>query len=84
MDDTSTYPADIEIEAIDRQGLLIDIYSVLANEKINILATNTLSDKKSHSARIDLTLEVADIDQLSRVLSRINQLPNIVEVRRKL
>jgi GTP pyrophosphokinase len=84
MDESSTYPADIEIEAIDRQGLLIDIYSVLANEKINILATNTLSDKKSHSARIDLTLEVADIDQLSRVLSRINQLPNIVEVRRKL
>ncbi len=81
--ETSTYPVDVEIEAIDRQGLLIDIYSILGNEKINILATNTLSDKKSHSARIDLTLEIADIDQLSRVLSRINQLPNIVEVRRK-
>jgi GTP pyrophosphokinase len=75
---------DVEIEAIDRQGLLIDVYSVLANEKINILATNTLSDTKAHTARIDLTLEIADIDQLSRVLSRINQLSNIVEVRRKL
>ena len=83
MGDASTYPVDVEIEAIDRQGLLIDIYSVLANEKINILQSNTLSDKKSHTARIDLTLEIADIDQLSRVLSRINQLPNIVEVRRK-
>ncbi len=82
--ETSTYPVDVEIEAIDRQGLLIDIYSILANEKINIHATNTLSDKQSHRARIDLTLEVADTDQLSRVLSRINQLPNIVEVRRKL
>jgi len=84
MGEVSTYPVDVEIEAIDRQGLLIDIYSVLANEKINILATNTLSDKMTHTARIDLTLEIADIDQLSRVLSRINQLPNIVEVRRKL
>lgn len=84
LGETTTYPVDVEIEAIDRQGLLIDVYSVLANEKINILATNTLSDKKSHTARIDLTLEIADIDQLSRVLSRINQLPNIVEVRRKL
>ncbi len=81
--ETSTYPVDVEIEAIDRHGLLIDIYSILANEKINILATNTLSDKQSHRARIDLTLEIADIDQLSRVLSRINQLSNIVEVRRK-
>jgi len=84
MQEASTYPVDVEIEAIDRQGLLIDVYSVLANEKINILATNTLSDKKTHTARIDLTLEITDIDQLSRVLSRINQLPNIVEVRRRI
>jgi len=84
LGEDKTYPVDVEIEAIDRQGLLIDVYSVLANEKINILATNTLSDKKTHTARIDLTLEIADIDQLSRVLSRINQLSNIVEVRRKL
>ncbi|MCW9089372.1 MAG: GTP diphosphokinase [Gammaproteobacteria bacterium] len=83
MGEETTYPVDVEVEAIDRQGLLIDVYSVLANEKINILATNTLTDKKSHTARIDLTLEIANIDQLSRVLGRINQLPNIVEVRRK-
>jgi GTP pyrophosphokinase len=79
----ATYPVDIEIEAVDRQGLLIDIYTVLANEKINVLSSNTLSDKKSHTARIDVTLEIADIDQLSRVLGRINQLPNVMEVRRK-
>ncbi len=80
----ATYPVDIEIEAIDRQGLLIDIYTVLANEKINVLGSQTLSDQKIHSARIDVTLEIADIDQLSRVLSRINQLPNVMEVRRKI
>ncbi|MGM0594170.1 MAG: GTP diphosphokinase [Pseudomonadota bacterium] len=84
LDEAKTYPVDVEIDAVDRQGLLIDIYSVLGNEKVNILATNTLSDKKSHTARIHLTLEIADIDQLSRILGRINQLPNIVGVRRKL
>ena len=82
--DRSTYPVDVEIEAIDRQGLLIDIYSVLANEKINILASNTLSDRKHHTARMNMSLEISDTDQLSRILSRINQLPNVVEVRRKL
>ena len=81
--DSSTYPVEIEIEAIDRQGLLIDVYSVLTNEKINILATHTLSDRKRHTARMDLTLEIRDTDQLSRILGRINQLPNVVEVRRK-
>ena len=80
----TTYPVDIEIEAIDRQGLLIDVYTVLTNEKINVLGSQTLSDQKSHSARIDVTLEIADIDQLSRVLGRINQLPNVMEVRRKI
>ena len=79
----STYPVEVEIEAMDRQGLLIDIYSVLANEKVNILATQTLSDPKLHTARMDLTLEIRDIDQLSRILGRISQLPNVLEVRRK-
>ncbi|MDH5785566.1 MAG: GTP diphosphokinase [Chromatiales bacterium] len=80
----TAYPVDIEIEAIDRQGLLIDIYTVLSNEKINVLASNTLSDPKAHTARIDVTLEITDIDQLSRVLGRINQIPNVMEVRRKI
>ena len=80
----ATYPVDIEIEAVDRQGLLIDVYTVLSNEKINVLASNTLSDQKTHTARIDVTLEIADIDQLSRVLGRINQLANVMEVRRKI
>lgn len=80
----TAYPVDIEIEAIDRQGLLIDVYTVLSNEKINVLASNTLSDPKMHTARIDVTLEITDIDQLSRVLGRINQLPNVMEVRRKI
>ncbi len=79
-----TYPVDVEIEAIDRQGLLIDIYTVLNNEKINMLSTNTLSDKRTNSARIEMTLEIADTSQLSRVLSRINQVHNVVSVKRKL
>ncbi len=82
-DEKQTYPVEIEIEAVDRQGLLIDIYSVLGNEKINILATNTLSEKRNHTARIDITLEISDIDQLSRILNRISQLQNILEVRRR-
>ncbi len=77
------YPIDIEIQAIDRHGLLRDIYSTLAHEKIDILSTNTHSDRKHHTALIEATLEITDINQLSRILSRIGQIPNILEVRRK-
>ncbi len=82
-DEKRTYPVEVQIEAVDRQGLLLDIYSILGNEKINIVATNTLTEKSNHTARIDVTLEISDIDQLSRILNRISQLPNILEVRRR-
>lgn len=77
-----TYSVDITVEAIDRRGLLRDITSVLANEKINLLAVNTWSNKKDNTANMQLTLEITDIYELSRVLNRIEQLPNVYEARR--
>jgi GTP pyrophosphokinase len=79
----TTYPVDVQITAYDRHGLLRDITSVLANEKINVIAVNTLSDKAEHVARMTITLEIPNLGVLSRVLARINQLPNVTEVRRK-
>jgi len=77
------FPVDIQIQAYDRPGLLRDVSAVLANDKINVLGMQTLTDKKDMIATMDLHAEVTDIDQLSRVLSRIGQLPNIIEVKRK-
>lgn len=77
------YPVDIEVQAIDRQGLLRDIYATFSNENIDIVATNTFSDRKHHTAMVQVTLEIADIDQLSKVLSRIGQIQNVIEVKRK-
>ncbi|WP_297526499.1 GTP diphosphokinase [Thiohalobacter sp.] len=78
-----TYPVDIQILAFDRAGLLRDVTSVLAGEKINVLAVNTHTDKRDHAAHMQLTVEISDLGSLSRVLSRISQLPNVVEARRK-
>jgi len=81
--DDDTYQVDIAVEAYDRSGLLRDITAVLANDKINMLGTNTLTDKQDGIARMNLTLEIADIRQLSRVLAKIGQLANVIEARRK-
>lgn len=83
MQGNNTYPVDIEIEAFDRPGLLRDITAVVANEKINMSQVYVTTKKKEHKARFAATLEIANIDQLSRVLALIAQLPNIVEVRRR-
>jgi (p)ppGpp synthetase, RelA/SpoT family len=79
-----TYPVDIEILAFDRQGLLRDITSILSNDKINVLSVNTQTNKQDYSVRMQLTLEIANIDELSRVLGRIGQLPNVTEARRRI
>jgi GTP pyrophosphokinase len=79
-----TYPIDIVITAYDRQGLLRDVSSVLADARINVTAVNTQTDKHEHFARMTLTVEVSDIDKLSQVLARLTQLPNVIEARRRM
>ena len=79
----TTYPVDVMIIAHDRSGLLRDITSILANEQVNVLGANTLTDRETSIARMGLTLEITDILQLSRVLDKIGQLRNVMEAYRK-
>ncbi len=81
--ESNAYPVDIHVLAYDRQGLLRDITAIFTNEKVNVLAVNTMTDIKDHMARMSLTVEIVDIDQLSRILMKISQLPNVIEVKRK-
>jgi GTP pyrophosphokinase len=83
MKGNDTYPVDIEIDAFDRPGLLRDITAVVANEKINISTVSVITRKKELRAKVFATLDIANIDQLGRVLALIAQLPNIIEVKRR-
>ncbi|HDZ45964.1 hypothetical protein LCGC14_0053440 [marine sediment metagenome] len=76
------YPVTIEIQAWDRYGLLRDVTGLLGNEKVNVLAVNTLTDTDEGIARLRITLEVDGLESLGRLFSRIQQLPNVTEVRR--
>ncbi|SDN24290.1 GTP diphosphokinase [Vreelandella arcis] len=76
------YPVTIEIQAWDRSGLLRDVTGLLGNEKVNVLAVNTLTDTDEGIARLRITLEVDGLEALGRLFSRIQQLPNVTEVRR--
>jgi len=78
-----TYPVVIRVIAYDREGLLRDIAGVVADEKINMSAANVATRKKENMATITATLEIADIAQLSRVLAKIDQLPNVLEAKRQ-
>jgi GTP pyrophosphokinase len=78
----TTYPVDISVLAYDRQGLLRDITGILTDEKINVLSMNTMTDIKDHKAKMKLTVEVSSIQQLSRLLAKISQLSNVLDVKR--
>jgi GTP pyrophosphokinase len=75
-----TFPVAVEVRAYDRQGLLGDISSILNNESINLI---DISLKVNHNlAVIKLVLEIADLVQLSKILTRIESLQNVMEVHR--
>jgi GTP pyrophosphokinase len=75
-----TYPVSVVVKAYDRQGLLSDISNILSNEEVNLLDIDL---KVSHNlAAINMVLEVGDISQLSLVLNRIENLPNVMEAHR--
>jgi GTP pyrophosphokinase len=79
----ASYPAELKLYAYDRQGLLRDISSVLADEKISLLALQTKSDKKRMQAIMELSVEVPGLPSLSRLISRLEQVANVTSVRRR-
>ncbi len=81
-DADQTYPVDVEVTAHDRPGLLRDITALFANEKINVLGVNTLTDKQN-VARMTFTIAISNIESLSRTLALLDRIPNVTQVRRK-
>ena len=72
----------IAIEAFDRPHLLRDISQILANEKIAILDVKMQQDNRNRIYGT-FTLEITDMEQLSRVIDRIAQVKDVASVRRK-
>ncbi len=77
------FPADIEVQAFDRRGLVRDVSAALADDKISITGMNTVTDGRDHIAHMHIGIQITGLPQLSRVLARIAQLPNIISARRR-
>lgn len=73
-----TYPVDISVEAFDRSGLLKDITLLLVNDRINVIAVNTQSNKEDNMAIMKLTVEITGLQALGNLLAKINGLSNVL------
>jgi GTP diphosphokinase / guanosine-3',5'-bis(diphosphate) 3'-diphosphatase len=77
----NTYPVPVRIKAWDRNGLMRDVSTMIAEEGINIARINVDVNKKN-LAVFDLIMEVRDLAQLSKILDRLENLPNVLEAQR--
>jgi len=76
------YVVDVIIKAFDRSALLKDVTSLLSNEKAHVYSLQTHSNKHDNTAYINLTVEIDGLNSLSRLLAKLEQIPNVLEARR--
>jgi len=75
------YPVPVMITAYDREGLMRDIGAAVAEEKINMNNVNIRTE--NHIATFQMTMEVESAAQLSRILAKIERVPNVISAARR-
>ena len=75
------YSVPVHIEAWDRVGLLRDVSAIVAEEKVNIASVNA-TNHDDQTTSIFLTLETKGIEQLSRLLSKLEGVRGMISVTR--
>ncbi|MGB5845266.1 MAG: bifunctional (p)ppGpp synthetase/guanosine-3',5'-bis(diphosphate) 3'-pyrophosphohydrolase [Anaerolineales bacterium] len=76
----NTYPVPVRMKAYDRDGLMRDVSTLIAEEGINMGKVSV--DINNNLAIFDMVLEVRDLAQLSKVLDRLENLANVLEAQR--
>jgi len=77
----SLYPVSVQAEAWDRVGLIRDITTVIAEEKVNIAAMSS-THHDDHTVTEYFTLETKGLAQLSRLLVKIEGAGGVISVTR--
>ncbi|TMF97431.1 MAG: bifunctional (p)ppGpp synthetase/guanosine-3',5'-bis(diphosphate) 3'-pyrophosphohydrolase [Chloroflexi bacterium] len=81
-DATHLYPVAIKIEAFDRQGLMRDIATVVAENRVNMsaLQVHVYDDK---TAVVSATVEIDSLAQLSRLMEKLEGVKDVHTVARE-
>ncbi len=75
------YPVKIQVDAWDRVGLMRDISTVVAEDRINITSMN-LANGVHQRVTLYLTLETRGLAQLSDILKKIDAVKGVISVTR--
>lgn len=75
------FPVEVEFRVSERPALLRDITEILARERVNVLAMQTLARQPLTGIRV--TLEVRDTAHLSRTLAAVREVTGVVYAGRR-
>jgi len=75
----SLYPVSIQVEAWDRVGLMRDITTVVAEEKVNITSL-TSHNHDDHTVTMHFTMETQGLAQLSKLLKKIESAKGVIRI----
>jgi guanosine-3',5'-bis(diphosphate) 3'-pyrophosphohydrolase len=81
-DVAQVYPVMIQVDAWDRVGLIRDISAIIAEEGVN-LSEASMGNHHDDGVTMYFTLEVKSAAQLSKIMSRVYSVWNVVSVTRK-
>ncbi|HFQ5109846.1 TPA: GTP diphosphokinase [Vibrio vulnificus] len=81
-DVVGSYMLTVRVEAMERSGLLKDITTMLANEKIKVISMKSRLDYRTHLNVMDFELEVTNIEVLARIMKRVEQIKDVMLVKR--
>jgi GTP pyrophosphokinase len=79
---SGSYLLTIRVEAMERSGLLKDITSLFANEKVKVASMKSRSDYKRQMIYMDFDLELSNVEVLARITTRIEQTKDVMSVKR--
>src|SRR5581483_8343715 len=75
------YPVRIRVEAWDREGLLRDMATVIAEEKVSLVAASATAHP-DQTATLTATINISDLDQLSRLFTKLEKIKDVFSAER--
>jgi GTP pyrophosphokinase len=77
-----SYESSLAIRCRDRNGLVVDVMTILGHDKTKVSHLNARTIDENYSL-VTLRMEIKDLDQLTHIMSRIAQIPNVIDIQRK-
>lgn len=81
-DFTGGYSITLIVIANDRGGLLRDLTTILANDKVHVMGMNSRTDVKRHTVTLEMNIELHNKDTLSHIVHRLEQVKGVLSAKR--